>query len=245
MRFENRLVLSAMAGINDADFCRNQKAALVILGGFSADKTAMEAAKMAAMRGRKEFIFSEPLDGIEREIKNLKREKFAVNVRSGSLEGYMEVAEIVERYGGILEINAHCRQPEFVSAGCGEWLLFNPEKLLEITREVSKISTTFVKIRGSHPIDYERLASKIFSAGAKAIHIDAMIPNGGCNFSLISRISRYGPVIGNNSFTDIESGEKIIRSGARMASAARAVLKDMKFFEKMLRSGILSQPVEL
>ncbi|MEM0215596.1 MAG: hydrolase, partial [Archaeoglobaceae archaeon] len=116
MKFENRLVLSAMAGINNADFCIKQKASLVILGGFNADKGAIEAGIKAMARGRKEFIFEDPLEGIEREIKKIKGKNFAVNVRSSSPEGYIEIARLVEEYDGILEINAHCRQPEFVSA---------------------------------------------------------------------------------------------------------------------------------
>ncbi len=245
MRFENRLVLSAMAGINNAEFCGKQKASLVVLGGFNADEGATEAARRAAERGRKEFIFPDPLEGIEREIRALGRKKFAVNVRSATIEGYLDAANLVESYSGILEINAHCRQPEFISARCGEWLLFNHEKLLEIVKAVSKITTTFVKIRGGHNMDYPSLARKLFEAGCDAIHVDAMIPNGGCNFELIGAVSRYGFVIGNNSFTDIESGERMIRAGARMVSAARAVLRDRNFFEKMLESDLLSQPVEL
>lgn len=245
MRFENRLVLSAMAGINNAEFCKWQKASLVILGGFNADEKAMEAAERVANRGRKEFIFEDPLEGIEKEIRTLGRKKFAINVRSATMEGYLEAANIAESYGGILEINAHCRQPELVSVGCGEWLLFNHERLLEIVATVSKIVTTFVKIRGGRSIDYETLSDKIFSAGANAIHVDAMIPKGGCDFDLIARISKYGFVIGNNSFVDIRSGEKMIEAGAKMVSAARAVLKDNKFFNRMLKSKILSQPVEL
>lgn len=243
MIFENRLVLSAMAGINDAEFCKDQKASLVILGGFNADEGALEAAKKVVERGRKEFLFG--IEGMEREIKALGKRKFAVNLRSATVEGYLEAAEIVAKYGGIVEINAHCRQPEFVNAGCGEWLLYNPERLIEILSKVSSIVPTFVKIRGSHPIDYEKLVEKLFEAGCRAVHVDAMIPNGGCDIELIKKLSKHGNVVGNNSFVDIESGEKIIKAGAKMVSAARAVLKDGKFFEKMLTSPLLSQSVEL
>ncbi|MEM0329791.1 MAG: hydrolase [Archaeoglobaceae archaeon] len=245
MKFENRLVLSAMAGINNADFCIKQKASLVILGGFNADKGAIEAGIKAMARGRKEFIFDDPLEGIEREIKKIKGKNFAVNVRSSSHEGYIETAKLVEEYDGILEINAHCRQPEFVSARCGEWLLFNAEELFKIVEMVSKITRTAVKLRGGYNLDYEKLSAKIFEKGCSIVHIDAMIPKGGCDLSLIHRISKHGFTIANNSFVDINSGESMIKAGARMVSAARAVLKDENFFEKMLSSKILSEPVEL
>ncbi|MEM3390709.1 MAG: hydrolase [Archaeoglobaceae archaeon] len=245
MRFENRLVLSAMAGINNAEFCKKQKAGLVILGGFNADKGAMDAARKAVERGRKEFLFEEPIEGIEREIKAIKGRNFAVNVRSSTIDGYLEVANLVESYGGILEINAHCRQPEFVSAHCGEWLLFNLEELLKIVKAVSNVAITATKIRGGYNLDYEAICKKIFENGCKIVHIDAMIPNATCDFELIRKLSPLGFVIGNNSFVDIATGEKMILSGAKMASAARAVFRDERFFEKMLRSKILSQAVEL
>lgn len=234
-----------MAGINDAEFCKKHRAGLIILGGFNADEGATKAAKKAVKRGRREFIFGEPLDAIERELRAIKSRRFAVNVRSSTIDGYLEVANLAERYGGILEINAHCRQPEFISARCGEWLLFNIEELLKIIRAVSKIAIVATKIRGGYALDYEAICKKIFENGCKILHLDAMIPNGGCDFGLIKSVSRLGFVIGNNSFVDINSGERIILSGAKMASAARAVLRDEKFFEKMLESNILSQPVEL
>ncbi len=234
-----------MAGINDAEFCNRQKAALVILGGFNADAKANEAAKMVVSRGRNEFVFEDPLAAIENEIKKV-RKPFAVNVRSATLEGYLSVAEIVDSYGGIIEVNAHCRQPEFVAARCGEWLLFNPRELLEIVRRVSRITVTSVKIRGGHAIDYENLCRRLFETGADMIHVDAMIPGAGCDLRLISRISKLGFTIGNNSFVDVKSGEAIIKAGAAMVSAARAVLKNPRFFEDVLSaSRILSQPVEL
>lgn len=244
MKFENRLVLSAIAGINDAEFCNRQKAGLVILGGFNADRRAMEAAREVVKRGRKEFIFNDPIEGIESELKKIKKQ-FAVNVRSSTLEGFLRVAELIDDYGGIIEINAHCRQPEFVKAKCGEWLLFNHEELIEIVKKVSRICITSVKIRGGYEIDYKRLCEKLRSAGCKIIHVDAMIPNGKNDLNLIRTIAETGFTIGNNSFIDIKSGEAIIKAGAEMASAARAVLKDPKFFDKMLRSKILSQPVYL
>lgn len=246
MIFENRLVLSAMAGINNADFCLRQKAALVIMGGFNADDKAIKAAKKVVARGRREFIFDEPIDGIENEIKRIyNKKKFAVNVRSASIDGYVEVAKIVKKYNGIVEINAHCRQPEFVDIGCGQYLLFNQEKLIEIVKEVSKICTTAVKIRGSLEIDYLELAKQLRKVGCKIIHVDAMIPDGLCDLKLIGRISKTGFTIGNNSFIDVQSGEAMIKAGAKMASAARAVLKNPKFFDEMLKSKILSERVEL
>ncbi len=246
MKFPNRLVLSAMAGINDADFCLNQSAGLVILGGFNIDKKSITAARNVIKRGRREFIYENPLDFIHGQLEKIKkRKKFAVNARGFELQAFVDLAKLVDDYGGILEVNAHCRQPEFIASKCGEWLLFNLDHLLEIVEYVSKFVITSVKIRGGYRLDYKKISESLFRAGAHIIHIDAMIPKGRCNYSLVSEVSKFGFTIGNNSFVDIQSGEKMIFSGASMASAARAVLKDPRFFEKMLESKILSQPVEL
>ncbi|MDI9646647.1 MAG: tRNA-dihydrouridine synthase [Archaeoglobales archaeon] len=247
IRFENRVVLAPMAGLNNAEFCNKQKAAaLVILGGFNADEETLKAAKKVTKRGRKEFIFDDPIDGIEEEIKNLKKSIFAVNVRSATIEGYLEAARVVADYKGIFEINAHCRQPEFLEIGCGEALLYDKKRLVNIVEKVSEITITSVKIRAGHKIDYEEICKSIFNAGAKILHVDAMIPNAGCDLILIQKLSRFGFLIGNNSFVDAKSGENFIKAGAKMVSAARAVLSKEKFFEEVLReSALLSQPVEL
>ncbi len=246
IRFEKRVVLAPMAGVNNAEFCNKQKAALVVLGGFNADERAIRAAKKVAERGRKEFIFDDPIAGIEEEIKNLKKNLFAVNVRSATIEGYLEAARVVADYKGIFEINAHCRQPEFLEIGCGEALLYDKKRLMEIVEKVSEIAITSVKIRAGHRIDYEELCKSIFNAGAKILHVDAMIPDAGCDLILIQKLSRFGFLIGNNSFVDAKSGEDFIKAGARMVSAARAVLYNENFFDDVLKaSNLLSQPVEL
>ena len=112
-------------------------------------------------------------------------------------------------------------------------------------REVSKICVTAVKIRGGLNIDYSELAKKLRKAGCRIIHVDAMIPNELCDLELITQIAKTGFTIGNNSFVDTKSGEAMIKAGASMASAARAVLKNPRFFDEMLNSKILSEKVIL
>jgi len=235
----NRLVLSAMAGINSADFCMKFPAGLVILGGFNADAKSVDAAKKVVARGRKEFLFDNPIEGIEREVSRIAARPFAVNVRSSGIEGYVEVADIARRYGGIVEINAHCRQPEFIEARCGQWLMEHPDVLERIIREVSEIAPVSVKIRNcKNCVD---VAKKAFRAGTTLVHIDAMIPGGLCDFEVVEKISRFGITIGNNSVNSIEIAEKMAEV-AHLVSAARAVLKDRYFFHKLLSSPMLAEP---
>ncbi len=247
IKFRNRLVLSAMAGINDHNFCSKFPAAMVILGGFSADEKSMEASKKAMKRGRKEFIFEDPIEGIRAEIEGLVNSYdgiFAVNVRSVTDEGYLRVAEIVQDYNGLIEINAHCRQPEFLEIGCGQSLLGDP-RLPSIVGEVSEICPTMVKVRGGLRLDYKKLAKDLKVAGCIALHVDAMIPGKRADLGLIKKISKEIFTIGNNSVVDINSARKMLESGAKLVSAARAVLKNENFFDGLLEDSLLSSGVTL
>ncbi len=249
--FFNRLVLSAMAGITNAEFCIKHPVGLAVMGGFNADKVSMDAARKAIRRGRKEFIFDDLIEGIEEEVKKLVNSDFegvfAINVRSSTLDGYVQAAEIARKYGGILEINAHCRQPEFTEIKCGQWLIHHPDHLASIIREVKKLDVIIsVKIRGNvEGVDYSQLVRTIRQAGCHIIHVDAMILGGGCDLKLISEISKSGFTIGNNSVVDVESAEKVISAGASMVSAARAVLRDSSFFNRLLTSDVLRKNVVL
>lgn len=247
MIFPNRLVLSAMAGINDWKFVKDKKAGMVTLGGFNADPPANEAARRAAERGRREFVFSNPVREIERQISMLQDFKgvIAVNVRSRSIEGYVSVSRIAGEYGAVVEINAHCRQPEFLEIGCGQALLFKPEKLAETVERASKHAEVIVKIRGGLDVDYPDLSEMIFESGAFMIHVDAMIPGGGADYDLIRLISSAGNTIGNNSVTDISSARKMLENGAKLVSLARAVLKDERIFDRLLHDNLLSSKVEV
>ncbi|WP_456370165.1 hydrolase, partial [Geoglobus sp.] len=178
MIFPNRLVLSAMAGINDWRFVRDKRAGMVILGGFNADRKTNEAEKRAVERGRREFVFSDPLSEIERQVARLQDfdGAVAVNVRAADIDGYVAVSRILAEYGAILEINAHCRQPEFTEIGCGQSLLFRPDVLERTVERAAKHSDAIVKIRGGLGIDYVSLSERLFSSGAFMVHVDAMIP---------------------------------------------------------------------
>lgn len=249
IEFPNRLVLSAMAGINNAQFCKQQPVGMAILGGFNADSASNYAAREVEKRGRKEFIFDEPREEIEQEVKSFLdlNQNFALNIRSATLEGYIVAAEIAKKYGGLLEINAHCRQPEFIEARCGQWLMYHSNELTSLLREVSQYGAPVgVKLRGGiSQVDYLHLSRELNRSGCSFIHLDAMIEGGGCDLKLISELANECFVIGNNSVVDIDSGERMLACGAKLVSAARAALKDSDFFEKMLESNELKEPLEV
>lgn len=247
--FSNRLVLSAMAGINDAEFCKQHPVGLAVLGGFNADDASSYAAEEVVKRGRREFIFDNPQKGIEQEVKSLWEAKnFAINVRSAEVDGYLMAAEIAERYWGMLEINAHCRQPEFINIKCGQWLMHHPEELTSLIKEVTKTADVpvGVKIRGGVPeVDYLQLSGMLKSSGCSFIHLDAMVEGGGCDLKLVSRLAKENFVIGNNSVSNIASAEMMLASGAKLVSAARAPLKNSQFFEMLLESDELREELKV
>lgn len=249
VHFRNRLVLSAMAGINDHRFCSKFPVALAILGGFSADDKSMRAGMKVVKRGRREFIFSNPLEGIRGEVVSLLSAfsgQFAINVRSFSDEGYIKAARLAAMYGGIVEINAHCRQPEFKEIGCGEELLKDTDRLSSIVERTSKVCITAVKIRGNvEGVRYRELISALKDAGCHIIHVDAMIPGGDADFELVRKVSSRIFTIGNNSVDGKAKARKMLDSGASLVSAARAVLRDEDFFHALLTDERLSGEVWL
>jgi len=247
MRFPNRLCLSAMAGINDWKFAKRFEAGFAILGGFNADRKSMEAGIKASQRGRKEFIFIDPLSGIRKQLENATDSDkiVGINVRSATLEGYIDAARLASEFNAIIEINAHCRQPEFLEIGCGQTLLFDLERLMRIVGVTSKHAETVVKIRGGLDLDYPSISQSIFDSGAFMIHVDAMIPNRGADYDLIVKISEIGNVIGNNSVRDAESARKMIESGAKLVSLARKAVEDKDIFKKLLRDDVLASEIEV
>lgn len=249
IKFPNRLVLSAMAGINDAEFCKQHPVGLAVLGGFNADTTTNMVAEEVVNRGRKEFIYDDPRRGIEQEVKSLEsNQNFSLNVRSAHIDGYLMAAEIAGKYGGMLEINAHCRQPEFINVKCGQWLVHHPEEFNSLMKEISNATDApvGVKIRGGAPgVDYLKLARELTECGCSFIHLDAMIEGGGCDLELISSLAKETFVIGNNSVVDIPSAERVLASGAKLVSAARSPLRDRQFFERLLKSDELKEPLKV
>ena len=91
----------------------------------------------------------------EEEIKLIKSNtnyhgKVSVNLRSSSPKPMIEISKIKEL--DIIEINAHCRQPELIESGCGQALLKNPENLYDfVSRSCKKhvIRKVSVKIRAN------------------------------------------------------------------------------------------------
>jgi TIM-barrel protein len=227
-----------MAGITNGKFCSMMARYgfdLLTIGGYNADKSAINAGLKIIQRGRKEFHVhhNDLLEHITNEVKYVKDHcdsniQVSVNLRSSSSKPIIKIAQIPEL--DVVEINAHCRQPELLESGCGQALMNNPKHLHNLTSQVvnncsKKVS---VKIRANVPsVNDIEIAKTVNDAGADYIHVDAMKPGFNCaDYNVIKSIKENVDifVIGNNSIRDLVSARKMLSSGADGISIARAAI---------------------
>lgn len=237
--FRNPIALAPMAGIVDSAFANQYAgdAGLVVLGAFNLDKGSMKVASDLAARGRKEFISDEPLELIKREIRAVNSgSSVAVNVRSTTLEPLIEAAKLVKEEGAILELNAHCKQPEMLEAGIGEALLHDLPRLSAWIKAIKETGVVLsVKVR-ANVVNDVKLARVIDKAGADIIHVDAMLERFGADLDAISnyRDATRLFIIGNNSVTDFGAAKDMFSRGADMVSVARGVMENPKLIKELV-----------
>jgi TIM-barrel protein len=234
---KNPIAVAPMAGITDSGFAAKfGNAGLIVLGGYNLDAKTNDAARKEVSRGRKEFVSDEPMDFLKKEL-NASRGLtcMAVNVRAASLEPFVEASRMAKDSCAILEINAHCRQPEMLALGVGEALLRDLPRLCEYIMEIKKTGVVLsVKIRANVVNDVE-LAKAIEKAGADIIHIDAMHPDG-IDVGVIKRVRNSTDlfIIGNNSVVDFESAKEMFSHGADMVSVARGLLEEPRLIDLLV-----------
>jgi TIM-barrel protein len=224
--FEPRLALASLSGEADADWARAgaDHAGAAFLGGIAIDSRSREAA--AAMiddRDREEFLPDDPVAFVDRELAALADAPLrpAFNVRSASVEPIRAAAAVCARHGAILEINAHCRQPELCAAGCGETLLADSDRLRRYVAAAADAGAPVsVKVRAEvDGVALPRIAARMERAGAGAIHVDAMDSE-----SVIADVVDATDlfVIANNGVRGRETAREYLRFGADAVSVGRA-----------------------
>ncbi|MCQ1536036.1 methanogenesis marker 9 domain-containing protein [Methanosarcina sp. KYL-1] len=239
--FKNPIALAPMAGIVDSAFANHYAgdAGLVVLGAFNIDEGSISVASQLAARGRKEFISDEPMELIKKEIRAVTSgSAVAVNVRSTTLDPLIELAKLVRDEGAILELNAHCRQPEMLEAGLGEALLRDLPRLSKWIRAIKETGVVLsVKVR-ANIVDDAELARVIDKAGADIIHVDAMLEGFGPDMDAILtyRDATRLFLIGNNSVTDFIAAKEMFSRGADMVSVARGAMDDPELIRKLVES---------
>ncbi|MBE6515282.1 MAG: methanogenesis marker 9 domain-containing protein [Methanocorpusculum parvum] len=214
------IVLSSMAGITDAAYVieRAEHAGAAFIGGYSIDEAARNASKEIEACGRKEFEAS--FDDISTELAMLEDAGVVagLNLRGSTKEAFLEAASV---FGNdvIYEIDAHCRQPPMVNAGCGEALLKDTDRLCEIVSALAQAGyTVSVKTRAGITDD-KALAKALWKAGAKIIHVDLM----DFGASKLRQIRNSCPlvIIANNGVDSPDTMMEYFSHGADLVSLAR------------------------
>jgi TIM-barrel protein len=226
-----------MAGITNGRFCSKLAPKgfdMVTIGGYNADKKTINAGNMIIRRGRAEFNVPEPeiINHINQQINIIKDQTdwngiVSVNIRATTPQPIIEISKL--KGVDVVEINAHCQQPEIVDLKCGQALLMEPNLLNKFTKEVVKKSASkvSVKIRANTPnTDIITISRIVEDAGADFLHVDAVKPGyKNADYNVISSIKDNTDIflIGNNSINNIKSALKMITAGADGISMARSL----------------------
>jgi len=218
------VAIASMAGIVDASYVLERSAHIgaAFIGGYSIDPPTMEAAKTLAAGGnRKEFLYDDPVEELKAQIVILEKTPVVpgINLRGSSPESFIALATALGD-SVVYEIDAHCRQPAMVAAGCGEYYLHNPEKLCAAVKALkSQGVTVSVKIRAGVALDDRELARKLWGAGADILHIDLM----DFGAAKLRQIRNSCPLmlIANNSINTFDRMKEMLSHGADLVSLAR------------------------
>lgn len=230
VRLKNPVAVASMAGVTDGDFFEKCSAAgLYLLGGYSLDAATMSASEEISKRGRKEFLTKDPLGLVEAELKKVsgRGAVIGVNVRAATPEPLLAAAELAKKYGAILELNAHCRQPEMAAIGVGEVMLKDRVGLSKLVAELKKTGVVLSLKMRAGIVDEVPLLRLLEKAGLDIVHIDTM-GSRGPNVTIIKKIrdSTSLFIIGNNSIAGYETAHTAYAAGSDMVSVARPLLEN-------------------
>jgi TIM-barrel protein len=225
----NRIVktpvaIASMAGIVDSSYVltRADHIGTAFIGGYSIDQPTMAAAKSVAAQGnRKEFLFDEPAEELKKQMVLMEKSSvvLGLNLRGSSPESFGVIARSLGE-SVVYEIDAHCRQPAMIAAGCGEHYLKKPGELMAVVRALkSENVTVSVKIRAGVAADDRLLARKLWQSGADILHIDLM----DYGSAKLRQIRNSCPLmlIANNSINTFDRMREMLSHGADIVSLAR------------------------
>jgi TIM-barrel protein len=225
VEFEPRVALASLSGESDAEWARggSEYVGAAFLGGVALDDRSRAAARKLVDRDRSEFLPDDPLSFVARELDALADAPLlaAVNVRSATLDPVRDAARICADRGAVLEVNAHCRQPELCAVGCGETLLRDTERLGEyVAAAADEGAAVSVKVRAEvEGVDLAETARAVESAGAGALHVDAMDDE-----AVVRDVAAAAPglfLVANNGVRGRESVREYLDRGADAVSVGR------------------------
>jgi TIM-barrel protein len=218
------IALASMAGIVDSAYVleRADNIGLAFIGGYSIDAKTLEAARsVASGSDRKEFLFEDPVEELRTQIALMKSSDviLGINLRGSSPAAFQNLArELGDSV--VYEIDAHCRQPAMIAAGCGEYYLKNIKDLCAVIRALKAENVTVsVKIRAGVAQDDRVLARACWKAGADILHVDLM----DFGSAKLRQIRNSCPlmIIANNSINTFDRMREMLSHGAEMVSLAR------------------------
>ncbi len=224
--FRPRVALASLSGRSDASWASAvaEHVGAAFLGGIAIDDPTRAAARQLADRDRTEFLPTDPVDFIDRQLRALAPVSLrpGMNVRAVSPERLAAAARVCARHDAILELNAHCRQAEMCAAGGGEALLADTERSRELVESAASTGATVsVKVRTEVAgVDLPSLAAELEAAGADIIHIDAMDSEHAVT-TVVDRLSTTA-VIANNGVRDRSTTHEYLDYGADAVSVGRA-----------------------
>jgi TIM-barrel protein len=241
-KIKNSLVLSAMEGINDGNYCKiaGIGASIVTLGGLNCDKESMSCGKPFSPKN--ETV----KDWLKREV-NIAKEsgaKVAVNIRGTTIESLIKCGKILEEVGAdFFELDAHCSAECFHKLGIGHYLVRHPEKLEKWTRELSaNLSIPIIIKCATHVMDNPgEFAKRMFNAGASILHFDIRMIKFPVyyihrpNLKIIKQVKEKTDIflIVSGTVNNYKKLKKFLDFGADAVGIASATLKDKEIINRL------------
>jgi TIM-barrel protein len=220
-----RFVLASLSGEADARWAHDgsEEADLAMLGGISLDPLARAAARELVARDRSEFLPPDPLVFLDVQLAALATTpiRAGFNVRSATVDPIGDAAAVCAAHDAVLEVNAHCRQPELCRVGCGESLLEEPDRLADyVAAAAAEGPTVSVKVRAEvDGVDLTAVARTVAAAGADLFHVDAMDSE-----EVVADVAAAAPdlwLVANNGVRDDTTVREYLDYGADAVSIGR------------------------
>ncbi|WP_214036020.1 methanogenesis marker 9 domain-containing protein [Methanospirillum sp.] len=224
MPVKSPIAVACMAGITDGAYIRDvaEHIGLGVIGGYAIDPPTIQAARTLSNQGRKEFLPRNLVENLKGQIELIRAGGVVpvINLRASEAGSLVALSQELGS-SVIYEIDAHCRQQPMIDAGCGEFLLHNPEKLIAYVQAL-KIAGVIVsvKIRAGVAADDVELSRRLWKAGADILHIDLMDFDHGYLKKI--RDASLIFIIANNGITTFERAKDMFAHGADMVSLARS-----------------------
>jgi TIM-barrel protein len=219
------VALASLSGESDAEWAlaAAEYVGAAFLGGIAVDEPTRTAARAMVERDRTEFLPGDPVAFVDGQLARLEPAPIQAgfNVRAVDSDALRRIAAICDARAAVLEINAHCRQDEMCDVGAGQALLRAPDRLCDQVSVADEAGAVVsVKVRTEVPgVDLPALAEKVATAGADAIHVDAM-DSEGVVADVVGTVEDT-TVIANNGVRDRETVDEYLSYGADAVSVGR------------------------